>query len=147
MPGDEQPESVRVSVGNSLKRCREERGMSQGELAERLSVSYQQIQKYERGATRLSVERLCQIAEALDIAAVELLPGRPSEVGEESRELRSSRSSPPGKRESSDEHAATYRLEEDELRLVKLFRRIKNPKLKRVVFTYLKTVSQGEQLH
>jgi transcriptional regulator with XRE-family HTH domain len=42
-------------------------GMSQAKLAERVGVTYQQIQKYERGVNRLSVSRLSQIAQILEV--------------------------------------------------------------------------------
>ncbi len=41
-------------------------GMSQKGLAEKLSVTFQQVQKYERGANRISVSRLFEVAAALD---------------------------------------------------------------------------------
>lgn len=50
-------------------------GMTQEELASRLGVSFQQIQKYERGANRVSAVRLSQIADALGTNAVTILDG------------------------------------------------------------------------
>lgn len=41
-------------------------GMSQERLAELTGVTFQQVQKYERGVNRIAASRLCQIARALD---------------------------------------------------------------------------------
>lgn len=52
-------------VGECVREFRGEKGMSQQDLANRIAVSLQQLQKYERGANRISAGRLAQIAEAL----------------------------------------------------------------------------------
>lgn len=54
-------------IGQRIKASRQGLFLSQMELAERVGVSFQQIQKYEKGATRISVARLLQIAEALGL--------------------------------------------------------------------------------
>jgi transcriptional regulator with XRE-family HTH domain len=51
-----------VLIGNRLRRRRLELHVSQVQVAEQLGVSFQQIQKYEKGVNRLSVGRLGQIA-------------------------------------------------------------------------------------
>ncbi len=54
-------------LGEFLRHTRQTQGISQKELGRRIGVTFQQIQKYEVGQNRLSVWRLCQIAEVLEI--------------------------------------------------------------------------------
>ena len=54
-------------VGRAIKEQREKMGMSQGKLGEMVGLSYQQIQKYENGASAISVITLIRIAGALKI--------------------------------------------------------------------------------
>ncbi|WFU42627.1 helix-turn-helix transcriptional regulator [Bradyrhizobium sp. CB82] len=54
------------SLGVMIRTRRKEVGLSQSELGERLGVSFQQIQKYEKGVNRVSVARLSEIATALE---------------------------------------------------------------------------------
>jgi transcriptional regulator with XRE-family HTH domain len=54
-------------VGHNIRILRLERRMSQGDLAERIGVTFQQVQKYEKGANRVSAGRLARIADALDV--------------------------------------------------------------------------------
>lgn len=54
-------------VGDRIRLRRTTLGVSQSELGEQLGVSFQQVQKYERGATRVSASRLWDIARALDV--------------------------------------------------------------------------------
>ncbi len=58
---------VDVHVGDRVRFRRILLGFSQTELAEALGLSYQQIQKYEQGASRISASRLHQIASFLDV--------------------------------------------------------------------------------
>lgn len=53
-------------VGEAIRRRRILLGLTQEQLAEALQISYQQIQKYETGANRISAGRLFQIAECLN---------------------------------------------------------------------------------
>ena len=62
-------------VGSVIKARRVMIGMSQSELGHLLDVSFQQIQKYETGANRVSAGRLQQIAETLQIPIQEFFPG------------------------------------------------------------------------
>jgi transcriptional regulator with XRE-family HTH domain len=54
-------------VGERVRRRRILLGLTQDQLAEVLGISYQQIQKYETGANRISAGRLAQIADALEV--------------------------------------------------------------------------------
>ncbi len=59
-------------VGNKIRMFRINRGMSQTALAERIGVSFQQVQKYEKGANRVGASRLSQIASVLGISVGDL---------------------------------------------------------------------------
>lgn len=55
------------SVGELIRHLRKSSGLSQMQLAEKMGISYQQVQKYEKGTNRLSVSRLKQISGALGV--------------------------------------------------------------------------------
>jgi transcriptional regulator with XRE-family HTH domain len=57
-----------VMVGARISLLRANRGMSQAVLAERIGVTLQQLQKYERGASRVGASRLSQIASVLGVS-------------------------------------------------------------------------------
>ena len=54
-------------VGERIRLRRTELGLTQEQLAEALDVSYQQIQKYETGANRMSASRIYEMARRLDV--------------------------------------------------------------------------------
>lgn len=56
-----------VALGTRIRLRRVEQKMSQAELGEHLGVSFQQVQKYEKGVNRVGAGRLQQIATALDV--------------------------------------------------------------------------------
>ncbi len=57
---------IDVHVGGQVKIRRKSRRMTQQQLAEVLDLTFQQIQKYERGANRISASKLMMIAETLE---------------------------------------------------------------------------------
>lgn len=63
-----QPNSADIVLGESIRAHRLIAGMSQSDLAGRLGVSFQQVQKYENGTNRVGAGRLPQIAEIFDIS-------------------------------------------------------------------------------
>lgn len=60
------PNAVDRQVGERIRRRRILLGMTQDQLAAALGISYQQVQKYETSANRVSAGRLAQIARVLD---------------------------------------------------------------------------------
>lgn len=61
------PDNVDVHVGQRLRVRRSLLGMSQEKLAESVGLTFQQVQKYERGINRISAGRLFQFSKILDI--------------------------------------------------------------------------------
>lgn len=61
------PHQVDVHVGKRVRHRRWLVGMTQQQLAEKVGIKFQQIQKYETGANRISASRLWDIAEALEV--------------------------------------------------------------------------------
>jgi transcriptional regulator with XRE-family HTH domain len=59
--------NVDIEMGRRIRLRRVEIGLSQSELGEKLGVSFQQVQKYEKGVNRVGASRLQQIAEALGV--------------------------------------------------------------------------------
>ena len=60
-------DAVDIQVGQRIKLQRNALGMSQSRLGEKLGVSFQQIQKYEKGRSRVGAGRLNQIADSLGV--------------------------------------------------------------------------------
>lgn len=112
---------VDVHVGKRLKATREKKGISQNELAGAVSLTFQQIQKYEKGTNRVSSSKLYDFAKILNVS-VEFffrgleeyykLPYSAENAGEYSAAL-------------SDKHSAfKSEKDEEEDRLIASFRSI-----------------------
>ena len=69
------PKPVDQIIGQNIRANRLARGLSQAELADRIGVTFQQVQKYETGVNRVGGSRLIQIAKALNVPALALLGG------------------------------------------------------------------------
>lgn len=67
------PHRLDVALGISIRQRRKELGISQTALAEAVGLTFQQIQKYERGFNRVSFSRLVDIAHALNCRVVDLI--------------------------------------------------------------------------
>ena len=78
------PDPIDVAVGHRIRVRRKWLGISQSTLAEHLGVSFQQVQKYERGANRVSASMLVKIAQKLDTSVAELVGETASAQGDES---------------------------------------------------------------
>ena len=66
------PDPLDVLVGARIRIFRTHRGMSQSELAGKIGIAFQQVQKYEKGIDRIGASLLSRIAAALDVSIGEL---------------------------------------------------------------------------
>ncbi|QFT93470.1 transcriptional repressor DicA [Roseovarius sp. THAF9] len=76
------PHPVDVHVGKRIRHRRWLVGMTQQQLAESVGIKFQQIQKYETGANRVSASRLWDIADALDVEVSFFFEGLDQENGD-----------------------------------------------------------------
>jgi len=117
------------ALGARIRRFREHADLSQSQLGEKLGVSYQQIQKYERGASRLSVETLLRLAKAFNLPVQALLPGGDaSEAGQKSGHVN----------ELRPDYAP---LAKDEKELLKAYRDLGDERVKAAFLAALKAVA------
>ena len=73
---------VDIHVGKRVRQRRWMIGMTQQQLADKVGIKFQQIQKYETGMNRVSASRLWDIAEAMDVAVAFFFDGIQSETAE-----------------------------------------------------------------
>lgn len=62
-------------VSNSIKKLREEKGMTQDELAEKLNVTRQAVSNWETGRTQPDIETLTKLAEVFDVSVERIIYG------------------------------------------------------------------------
>jgi transcriptional regulator with XRE-family HTH domain len=62
-----------TEIGRRLRLLRIERGLSQDELGSQLGISFQQVQKYEKGTNRMSAGRLAEVAKILKTSPHDLI--------------------------------------------------------------------------
>jgi transcriptional regulator with XRE-family HTH domain len=67
------PDAVDVQVGQRIRVLRQEIKMSQTDLARELGVTFQQVQKYEKGVNRVGAGRLTKMANVLGVSVSKLL--------------------------------------------------------------------------
>jgi len=80
-----QPDPLDIKVGSKVRALRLERQMSQEKLGDALGLTFQQVQKYEKGINRISAGRLQRIAAILEVpVSVFFADTKPSSAGAES---------------------------------------------------------------
>lgn len=62
-----------IDIGNAIRTVRTVAGLSQTDLGNALGVTFQQIQKYEKGVNRLSVTALIRICKVLNVSPMDLI--------------------------------------------------------------------------
>lgn len=115
-------------VGQRVRTRRLEIGMSQERLAELLGVTFQQVQKYEKGVNRIAVSRLWDISVALELPVSRFF------------ETVSVRGVAEGRQEYVDDALATP----EGAQLMAMFASIKSQKLRRKVLELVKTLTEDE---
>jgi transcriptional regulator with XRE-family HTH domain len=117
------PDPIDVAVGARIRIRRKELGLSQASLAEALGLTFQQVQKYERGANRISASMLVKAAAKLETTVGAL-------VGEADTEK------PP-------EGALSLLAEGGSLELLTAFRAIPDPKARIALVGLAKTLAKS----
>ena len=113
-------------IGQLIKEIRKSRHMSQMKLADLVGVSYQQIQKYEKGASSISVDRLKQISKALDVTIFTFFPAEKKGAGKESK--------------------LAVKMSKDEQVLLDNYRGIKGKKARTAFFEFSRLVAKNKKL-
>ena len=72
--GGDRSNDIDEYVARQIRAYRKQLGLSQADLAEKLGISFQQIQKYEKGANRVSAGRLFKLAKLFGIPIAALYP-------------------------------------------------------------------------
>ena len=122
------PNPVDVHVGSRVKLRRTLLGMSQEMLGEAIGITFQQVQKYERGSNRIGCSRLYDLARVLDVPVSYFFDAIPvsaqaqsplnvikGTVGEEAGEIVAA-SDPMAKRETLDLVRAYYSIPDQQIR-------------------------------
>ena len=132
------PHPVDVHVGGRLRIRRTLLGLSQTSLADAIGLTFQQVQKYERGTNRMGSSRLYDIARILDVPVKYFFEEMPAEIAANSpAQRRHMAKGPPDYK--SDPMAKRETLE-----LVRAYYRISNPLLRKRLFEMVKAL--GERL-
>jgi transcriptional regulator with XRE-family HTH domain len=129
------PNPIDKHVGNRVRMRRMMLKMSQEKLGNAVGLTFQQIQKYEKGANRIGASRLQQIALVLSVPVPFFFEGapqtsiRPQFVGEA----------------PSPAYVTEFLATSDGLALVDAFRRIKNVSLKRSIVRLVEELTAGDE--
>ena len=138
---EHRPSPIDVHVGSRVRLRRTLLGMSQEKLGEALGLTFQQVQKYERGVNRIGASRLFDLARVLDVPISFFFDDLPPEMGGMAMN-RSRPSLGTAEDQSSFDDDTLHRRET--LELVRAYYRITDPAVRKKVFDLIKTLSPPE---
>ncbi|MEX0760784.1 MAG: helix-turn-helix transcriptional regulator [Tistlia sp.] len=132
------PNPVDVHVGQRVRQRRTLMGLSQEKLGEALGLTFQQVQKYERGANRIGASRLFDLANILDTDINYFFEDMRADVAAAAPSKLHGQSEPP--ETSAPEPDPMARRET--LELVRAYYRIVNPHVRKRLFEMTKALAQ-----
>ena len=135
-----QANPIDAQVGNRVRLRRMLVGMSQEKLGEMLGLTFQQVQKYERGANRVGSSRLFDLSRVLDVPIAYFFDEMPSNVQEKSPSRLMGLATPPTVEYEPDPMAKRETLE-----LVRAYYKITDPTLRKRLFELIKSIAKGLQ--
>ncbi|HVY58869.1 MAG TPA: helix-turn-helix domain-containing protein [Xanthobacteraceae bacterium] len=129
------PNPIDKHVGSRVRMRRMMLNMSQEKLGEALGLTFQQVQKYEKGTNRIGASRLQQISQIMQVpvsfffeGAPDISPGQPDGMGEA----------------PSPTYVSDFLATPDGLALTKAFMRIRDPKMRRRIVDLVEQIA-GEE--
>ncbi len=132
------PRPVDVYVGSRVRLRRTMLGMSQEQLGAAVHLTFQQIQKYERGTNRISASRLYEFSRVLDVPVPFFFDDMPPHVGDE-------RSGRPGGTAQAQGAAneADMLAKREALEFVRAYYGISNAKVRKSIFELTKACAKA----
>jgi transcriptional regulator with XRE-family HTH domain len=118
-------------VGNRVRIRRMMLSMSQTKLGDALDLTFQQVQKYEKGANRIGAGRLLQISNILQVPVTFFFEGAPSVPG--APQAKGTKPSPA--------YVADFLVTRDGHALIKAFMQIKDTKLRRHIVDFVEGIA------
>jgi transcriptional regulator with XRE-family HTH domain len=125
------PNPTDKHVGSRVRMRRMMLGMSQEKLGDALGLTFQQVQKYEKGTNRIGASRLQHISQILQVPVTFLFDGAPHVQGQP----KSVGEAP------SPTYVSDFLSTSDGLSLIKSFTRIKEPKLQRCIVKLVQQIA------
>lgn len=126
----EKPNPVDVHVGARVRLRRTLLGMSQEKLGDAIGLTFQQVQKYERGANRIGASQLYDLSRVLDVPVSYFF----EEFGETSPASGVSE-------QPAESYGANPMMKRETLELVRAYLRISDPQIKRRLFELAKALA------
>jgi transcriptional regulator with XRE-family HTH domain len=114
------PNPIDRHVGSRVRMRRMMIAMSQEKLGERLGITFQQVQKYEKGTNRIGASRLHQISSILGVPVAFFYEGAPNAEG-----------TPNSTESGNPPYVSDFLATSEGLALTKAFMKVSDPKLRR----------------
>lgn len=132
MANKKQPNPIDIHVGSRVRLRRMMLGMSQEKLGEHLGITFQQIQKYEKGTNRIGASRLQHIARVLTVPVAFFFEDAPASPGDAA----------PGSLAEPERtsYVVDFLSSSEGIQLNKAFVRIKDAKLRRRVIDLVRAL-------
>ena len=133
---DRSPNPIDVHVGRRVRQRRKTLGVTQERLAEDLGLTFQQVQKYERGANRVSASKLYEIARSLRTSIAYFFEGLADPATAYEAQ---------GFAESGTEQFVTeFLMTPEGLELAELFPKIRRPRVRRRILDLVRSMAEEE---
>lgn len=123
------PDPIDIHVGQNVRARRKMVGMSQTQLANELGVSFQQVQKYERGTNRIGSSRLFRMSTKLDVPVAYFFDGAETKL--------------PGCNDMEEELGAEVLNSTETRELLDAYFRILDPRIRKKVLSLARLLSTG----
>jgi len=136
------PSPIDVHVGSRIRLRRTLLGMSQERLGEALGLTFQQVQKYERGVNRVGASRLFDLSRVLDVPISFFFDDMPESLASTYGGHATHRST--GFSETQDSFSDDALNRRETLELVRAYYRITEPAVRKRVFELIKSMGPTE---
>lgn len=128
------PDPIDRHVGSRVRMQRVLMKMSQEKLGEALGLTFQQVQKYEKGTNRIGASRLQQISKTLNVPPSFFFEGAPNDVASDGLA-----------EESSSQYVVEFLSTAEGLHLNRSFARIRDPKVRKRVIDLIVTLADQDE--
>jgi transcriptional regulator with XRE-family HTH domain len=132
--GTRRPNPIDIHVGNRVRLQRMLIGISQEKLGERLGLTFQQVQKYEKGINRIGASRLFELSRVLGVPVQFFYEDAPVSGTQQN-------STPGFAERSSDSHVFEFLSSREGLELNRAFSRITDPKVRKSVLDLVRSLA------